>query len=99
MAVLWDVAPCSLFGIFQRFIRLMVEAGSSSETSVSLSNIAEDSLHNFRRENLKSRSNLHVINDINIDCCTAFETVSDRKSKWTVGRLFGGCGVDSRGSG
>jgi hypothetical protein len=57
MAIFWDVAPCSLA------IALMMEAISTSETSVSQSasiyrlhgNIPEDShIHTCRRENLKS---------------------------------------------
>jgi hypothetical protein len=53
MTVVWDVAPCSL-------IALMMEAASTSETSVHFyhttrRNIPEDiQLHTRRRENLKS---------------------------------------------
>jgi hypothetical protein len=32
--VFWDVAPCSLLEIDRRFIALMMEAVSTSETSV-----------------------------------------------------------------
>jgi hypothetical protein len=70
MTVFWDVAPCSLVEIDRRFrgvtasitkaIALMMEAASTSETSVNFyqttrRNNPEDShLHTHRRENLKS---------------------------------------------
>jgi hypothetical protein len=60
MAVFWVVAPCSLVEVYRRFIALMVEAASTSDTSVNVyqttrRNIPEDSyLHTRRRENLKS---------------------------------------------
>jgi hypothetical protein len=71
MAVFWVVAPCSLLEVYRRFsgacrlhhqvlIALMIEAASTSETSVKLyqptrHNNPEDSqLHTGRRENLKS---------------------------------------------
>jgi hypothetical protein len=59
MAVFWVVAPCGLVEVY-RLIALMLEAASSSETSVNLykstrRNNPEDShLHTRRRENLKS---------------------------------------------
>jgi hypothetical protein len=34
MAVFWVVAPCSLVEVYRRFIALMMEAASTSETSV-----------------------------------------------------------------
>jgi hypothetical protein len=66
MAVFWVFVPCSLVEIYRRFrgaccgaIFLMMEAASTSETSVKFYqtarlNIPEDShLHTYRRENLK----------------------------------------------
>jgi hypothetical protein len=58
MAVFWVVAPCSLIVL----IALMVDAASTSETSVNfyqttLRNNPENShLHTRRHENLKSHS-------------------------------------------
>jgi hypothetical protein len=64
--VFWDVAPCCLVEIYRRLevlvasvISAMMEAASSSETSVNFyqttrRNIPEDHLHTRRRENLKS---------------------------------------------
>jgi hypothetical protein len=60
MAVVWVVVPCSLVEVYWRFIALMMEAASTSETSVRFyqttwRNNPEDShLHTRRRENLKS---------------------------------------------
>jgi hypothetical protein len=60
MAVFWVVAPCSLIEVY-RLIVLMMEAESTSETSVNFyqttrRNIPEDShLHIRRCENLKSQ--------------------------------------------
>jgi hypothetical protein len=68
MAVFLVIAPCSLVEVYRRFrgacclIALMLEAVSTSETSVNLyqtsrRNNPEDSyLHTRRRENLKSSS-------------------------------------------
>jgi hypothetical protein len=56
MAVFWVVAPCGLVGVYRRFrsaIALMIEAASTSETSVNFSqttrrNNPEDShLHTY----------------------------------------------------
>jgi hypothetical protein len=67
MAVFWVVAPCSLVEVYHVSeviavsIRAMMEATSTSETSVNFyktvpRNNPEDShLHTRRRENLKSR--------------------------------------------
>jgi hypothetical protein len=68
MAVFWVVAPCSLVEVYQRFrgaaiiraIALMMEAASTSETSVNVyqttwRNNPEDShIYTSRHENLKS---------------------------------------------
>jgi hypothetical protein len=65
MAVFWDVVPCSLVLILtdvseELLITLMMEADSTSETSVNVDQTArcyilEDShLHTRHRENLKS---------------------------------------------
>jgi hypothetical protein len=74
MTVLWDVPPCSLVQIDRRFrdassniITLMMEAASTSETSVNFyrttrRNIPEDSnLHTRCRENLKSHQTLSLL--------------------------------------
>jgi hypothetical protein len=63
MPVFWDIAPS--LQMFQRcllpriIIALMMEAASTSETSIDFyqilrRNIPEESLHTRRRENLKS---------------------------------------------
>jgi hypothetical protein len=60
ITVFWDVAPCSLVEVIIRAIALMMDAASTSETSVNFyqttqRNIPEDShLYTRRRENLKS---------------------------------------------
>jgi hypothetical protein len=70
MTVLWDVAPYSLVEIDRCLIALMMEAVSTSKTSVSLyqttrRNIPEDShLHTRRRENLKLHQLLKLIDNL-----------------------------------
>jgi hypothetical protein len=69
MAVFWVVEPCSLEGFLTcgLLIALMMEAASTSETSVNFYQITrhnnpEDShLHTRRRENLKSHKVLRRI--------------------------------------
>jgi hypothetical protein len=65
IAVFWDVVPCCLADVDQRFSRAYYfhnqsdEAVSSSETSVNICQTAlsEDShIHTLRRENLKSHA-------------------------------------------
>jgi hypothetical protein len=74
MTVFWDVAP------YRRAIALMMEAVSTSETSVNFyqttwRNISEDSHHyNLLRENLKSHHGekllkiLHITIDAGVYC-------------------------------
>jgi hypothetical protein len=59
MAVFWDVAPCSLVEIYQRFrghrsraIALMMEAASTSETLVNF--------YQTTRRHIQEDSHLHV---------------------------------------
>jgi hypothetical protein len=67
MTVFWDVAPCDLVEVYRRFrgaIALIMEAESTSETSVNIyqtarRNILEGSNLDARRhENLKSHQAL-----------------------------------------
>jgi hypothetical protein len=66
MTVFWVVALCSLVEV-ETLIALMMEAASTSETSVNFyqttrRNIPKDSnLHSRRSENLKSRNQLLFI--------------------------------------
>jgi hypothetical protein len=67
MAVFWVVVPYSLIEVYRRFIALMMEAVSTSETSVNFYQTTrrynpEDSyLHSRRHENLKSYSPLMFV--------------------------------------
>jgi hypothetical protein len=54
MAVFWVVEPCSLVEVYRRFIALMMEAASTSETSMNLykttrhKNPEDSHLRNFK---------------------------------------------------
>jgi hypothetical protein len=66
MAVFWVIAPCRLIEVYQSFrraeamITMMMEAASTSETSVNFyqttrrNNPEERRIHTRRRKNLKS---------------------------------------------
>jgi hypothetical protein len=65
MAVFWDVAPCSPIYINRLFISAIMEAISSSETSVSVhqttrGNTEVQSSSTHRRQNLKSHVAFHT---------------------------------------
>jgi hypothetical protein len=62
--VFWDVAPCSLSEIDRRFIAMMMEAVSTSETSVNFHETTERNIEE-RKERRKETSN---INTAEINC-------------------------------